>query len=84
MPREPTFRELRSSLDKVWIPCQRLPVRSIGTIVGVGSLTAFSLMKLIIALQNEIVSFGIARPDRGQSLGFTWRKVRLQRIRNLL
>src|SRR5215471_18073365 len=46
--RQSSAREFCSGLGKVWIECQRLPVKRVGTIICVWGQTALCLVKLIL------------------------------------
>jgi hypothetical protein len=59
--KQPGIGELRSSHGKIWIACQRLPVKRVGTVKGVCGETALGLAKLILASQEKIVSFRVMR-----------------------
>ena len=72
MPPQATPRELRSGFGKVWIACQRLPVKRVGPIIGACGQAALSLPKLILASQKKVVSFCIVRLAPRLGMGFAW------------
>src|SRR5207248_11622548 len=71
-------RQLRSCFSKVWIACQRLSVKRVGTIVGVRGQTTFGLAKLILTSQIKIVCLRVALFVGGKRNG----KLDLERVNN--
>ena len=85
MRTKPALGEARGGQREVRIATERIPIQSGRPIERFGrSQRAFALSHLVFSLQKQVVRFRVAGGGKSQRRGFARRKLRAQRVRDLL